>query len=337
MHIGLDQIRFLGKGLNRPECVVAHRSGLLLVPDWTGSGGISILTLSGVVHRVLVSSPAPGVDLPVRPNGIALEPGGSVLLAHLGEVKGGVYRLWPDGRCEVVVDTVNGRPMPPSNFVTRARDGRLWIAVSTMRQPRSLDYRPMAATGYLALYRDGEARIAAEGLGYTNECVLSEDEGALWVNETFGRRLTAFDVAGGLLVNRRTVAEFGSGVFPDGLAPAADGSLLVTSIVSNRILRVGPDGTVIQLLEDADIEHLTWVETAFQANEMGRPHLDTMSSKILRNVSNLAFGGSDLGTAYLGCLLGDSIACFASPVPGRPLPHWDYDLGDLAHYAEAPA
>jgi hypothetical protein len=57
---------------------------------------------------------------------------------------------------------------------------------------------------------------------------------------------------------------------------------------------------------------------------MGRAHLDNLPSRVLRNVSSLAFGGPDLRTAYVGCLLGDSIAVFDSPVAGHPPAHWRY-------------
>ena len=63
---------------------------------------------------------------------------------------------------------------------------------------------------------------------------------------------------------------------------------------------------------------------------MGRPHLDRAVSKRLKNISNLAFGGPDLRTAYLGCLLGDSIASFETPVAGARPVHWQADLGPLA-------
>jgi hypothetical protein len=57
---------------------------------------------------------------------------------------------------------------------------------------------------------------------------------------------------------------------------------------------------------------------------MGRPHLDKAAGRILRNISSLAFGGPDLRTAYLGCLLGDTLAHFRSPVAGHPPRHWLY-------------
>ena len=336
MSVALDALRSLGTGLNRPECAVAHASGLVLVPDWSGPGGVALIAPDGRMTRLPASQPGPGVETPVRPNGIALEEGGTVLLAHLGAERGGVYRLYPDGRCTVVTDRIGAVPMPPANFVAADARGRLWITVSTTKVPRALDYRPDANTGLIALHDASGTQVVADGLGYANECLLSADERTLWVNETFARRLTAFDVTADALANRRTVAEFGAGVFPDGLAEAADGSLFVTSIVSNAVLRVWPDGRVETVLADADPAHVAWVEAAFQAGEMGRPHLDRAAGRVLKNVSNLAFAGPDLGQAVLGCLLGDTLAVFDSPVPGRALPHWTCDLGALWALVEEP-
>ncbi|MEM7498960.1 MAG: SMP-30/gluconolactonase/LRE family protein [Pseudomonadota bacterium] len=334
MTLDLDAIRFIGDGLRRPECAVAHESGLVLVPDWTPPGGISVIAPSGRTHRLLATAAGPGVETPVRPNGIALEPGGTILLAHLGEERGGIFRLHADGRCDLVTDEIDGAPMPPANFVLPDSRGRLWITVSTTRVPRALDYRPDAASGVVALHAEGRTRSVASGLGYTNECLLSEDERTLFVNETFARRLTAYDIEGDALTRPRVLARFGAGQFPDGLAPVADGSLVVTSIVSNALLRVSPDGGVETLLEDAEADHVAWVEGAFQRGQMGRPHLDGVRSRVLRNVSNLAFMGPDLRTACLGCLLGDRLATLPMPFAGRALPHWRADLGPLTRYLE---
>ena len=91
-----------------------------------------------------------------------------------------------------------------------------------------------------------------------------------------------------------------------------------------------PDGTQHLIVEDSDADHVATAEQAYQAGELGRPHLDNIKSQCLKNISSLAFGGSNLRTAYIGCLLGDSIAAFESPVAGMPPPHWNYDLGPLA-------
>lgn len=329
MKIEFNPLIFHGNGLVRPECVVAHRSGWLFAPCCDGMGGISAVSPSGETRHHLAQRLCDGAPDSLFPNGIALEDGGSFLIAHLGQSDGGVYRLSPDGTVSMVTNTADGAPMPPTNYAVPDSQQRVWITVSTTLSPRARDYRPDAATGYIALHEDGQTRIVADGLGYTNECLLSADEKTLWVNETFGRRLTAFDVTADGLTNRRTVVELGAGTFPDGLTEAADGSLFVASIVSNRVLRIWPDGQVETLIEDVDAGHLARVETAFQAHEMDRPHLDSVRSERLQNTSNIAFGGPDLKTAYLGCLLGDSIASFDAPVAGRALPHWNHDISPL--------
>lgn len=328
--IALDALRPLGAGLNRPECALTHRSGLALVPDWTGSGGVAVVAPDGRTTRILASDPPE----PMRPNGIALEPEGRALMAHLGETRGGLFRLHPDGAVEPVLEAVDGRPLPPCNFVLRERSGRMWLTVSTRVVPRADDYRMDARTGFVVVIDEAGARIVADGLGYANECLLSPDGATLWVNETFGRRTTAFAVGpDGALSDRRTVAAYGAGVFPDGLALDAEGALWVVSIVSNRVMRVR-DGAVETLLEDCEPAHLDAVEAAFHAGRMGRPHLDRAGGRRLRNVSNFAFGGPGLRTAHLGCLLGDAVETFEAPVAGEPPPHWDLPLGPLARLLE---
>ena len=325
--IDLANVSFVGGGLNRPECVLAHSSGRLFASDWTGNGGVGVVEPDGRVYRIL----ARDAGEPLRPNGIALLPGGAFLLAHLGATTGGVWRLEPDGRARPVLTELDGAPLPPTNFVHLDATGRLWITVSTRLQPRSLGYRSDVADGFVVLVDDTGARVVADGLGYTNECLVHPDGNRLFVNETFARRLAAFEIgADGRLSNKTVVAEFGEGTFPDGLTFDADGGVWVTSIVSNRVLRIAPDGRQEIMIEDCDPDHLARVEDAFQAGKMDRPHLDTVHSKRLRNISSLAFGGGDLRTAYLGCLLGDSIASVPAPVAGHPPPHWTFDIGALA-------
>jgi sugar lactone lactonase YvrE len=322
----LSTLSFLGAGLNRPECVLTHESGLLFAADWAGTGGVAIVTPAGEVARIEARSP----ERIMRPNGIALEPGASFLLADLGAEAGGIFRLYPDGEIEPIVTELEGRPFPPTNYAHRDESGRLWVTVSTRRVPRSLGYRPDVDDGFIVLVDSGAARIVADGLGYTNECLLSPDGDHLYVNETFTRKLSRFPVRqDGSLGAKEVVATFGAGTYPDGLTFDAEGGVWITSIVSNRVIRVAPDGRQEIVIEDADPDHVAWTEAAYQAGELGRPHLDRIASRRLKNISSLAFGGPHLKTAYLGCLLGDSIALFDSPVAGHPPTHWAYPLGDL--------
>jgi len=316
----LDAIGSVGSGLNRPECVLCTIHGDIYAGDWRG--GVAHILPNG--EQRLYTGTAPDGRL-LRPNGIALNADGSFLIADLGEEKGGVFRLTRDGQVSVFVDRVDGVELPPSNFVFTDHEQRTWITVSTRHVPRSGAYRPDVADGFIVLADKKGARIVADGLGYTNEAAIHPDGEWLYVNETFGRRLVRYRLnANGDLGNRDVVTEFGDGTYPDGLTFDADGGAWITSIISNRVIRVLPDGRQQLMLEDADAEHVAWTEAAFLANQLGRPHLDSIRSKQLKNISSLAFGGRDLCTIHLGCLQGDSIAFLRQEIAGYPPAHWSF-------------
>lgn len=334
--IPLHRLAFHGEGLARPECVLAHRSGLLFAADWTGPGGVCVVDpATGAVHRHLARDPS----AKLMPNGILLEPDGSFLLAKLDSDAGGVFRLYPDGTHEAVLTEVDGAPLPPTNFIAADGRGRLYVTVSTRRIPRHLAARPDDGDGFVALVSEtGGATIVADGLGYANECVIEEGGGALLVNETFGRLTSRYPVrADGTLGGREILARYGEGIFPDGAAFDAERGLWITSIVSNTVLRVAPDGRQTVVIEDRDEARVAKVEAAFAAGTLDRALLDAPHAGPLKNISSLAFGGADLSTAYLGCLLGERIASFAAPVRGMPPLHYDADLTPLVADGVLPA
>ncbi len=317
MTLTLEELTFVGQGLKRPECVLCTSDGSVFAADW--EGGVTRIAPDGSQTRWLARD-----EDWVRPNGVALCRDGSFLLAHLGDESGGVFRLDRDGTLRPVLTEVEGAPLPPTNFVLEDAKGRLWITVSTRLRPRILGCRGDVADGFIVLLDDKGARIVADGLGYTNEVQFDAEGCHLYVNETFGRRLSRFRVApDGSLSDYEVVTEFGPGTFPDGLAFDAEGAIWIVSIVSNRVIRVRPDGGQEVVLDDSDAAHLEWVETAYATGELTRAHLDRIESRRLKNISSLAFGGPDLKTVYLGCLLGDSLARFRAPVAGRPPLHWD--------------
>lgn len=317
--LDLRSLSTVGHGLHRPECVLCTANGRTYAADWRG--GVTVIEPDGSQWSLM----ARNGDISVRPNGIALMEDGSFLLTHLGEEDGGVWRLSELGDLSPFAVEVDGVPLPPTNFVYLDQLRRVWITVSTRQVPRAKGYNGRVADGFIVLVDDAGPRIVADGLGYTNECVIHPDGRHLFVNETFSRRLTCYDVAAdGALSNRRTVTEFGPGTFPDGLCFDTEGGVWIASVVSNRLLRLAPDGTLETIIEDNDPEHLAWVEDAYQAGTMGRPHLDDIRSTRLRSISNVAFGDAGLKTGYLGCLLGDTITTFASPVAGYPLAHWTF-------------
>jgi len=318
--LSLDALTFRGSGLVRPECVLATADGALYTADWRG--GVACIRADGT--QALYLGKLPG-ERPLRPNGIAVLADGTFLLADLGETRGGVFALSRAGEVRPFLEAVGGVELPPSNYVALDAAGRVWITISTRLLPRSRGYRGDVADGFVVRVDARGARIVADGLGYTNEALVSPDGAWLYVNETFGRRLSRFRLReNGELGAKEVVTTFGHGTYPDGLTFDAEGGVWITSIVSNRVIRVAPDGRQTLMLEDADPARTDWAEQAYLAGTMGRPHLDKAAGRVLRNISSLAFGGPGLRTAYLGCLLGDAVALFPSPIAGAPPVHWGF-------------
>jgi len=142
---------------------------------------------------------------------------------------------------------------------------------------------------------------------------------------SYARRLTRFRIGpDGSLGGRELFAEFGHGTYPDGLAFDVECALWATSVVSNRLIRVARDGSRSRVLDDGDPGHVAWVEEAYLAGRLGRPHMDKIAARVLKSLSSIAFGGDDLRTAHLGVLLGDRLPLVRLPVAGIPMVHWDW-------------
>lgn len=317
--IPLSDVSFHGSGLVRPESVLVARDGRVFAADFRG--GVSALQPDGS-HRLIAGETA---DLPggLKPNGIAFDRDRSFILAHLGAEEGGVFRLTPEGQASPLLREVEGVPLPPTNYALRDAEGRLWVTVSTRLSPRHLDWKPTAASGFIVLADARGARIAADGLGYTNECLPSPDGRFLYVNETYTRRLSRFPLAAdGTLGPKQVVAEFEEGEFPDGLAFDAEGQVWVTAIVANRLIRVDPaTGRMARMLDAGDPAHVARIAAACRAETLTPADMAEARSP-LANVSSIAFAGPGRREAWLGCLLADRIMRVALPVAGAPPPHW---------------
>ena len=318
-NVAPDGLEFFGRNLSRPECVLCLESGDTFVSNW--NGGVTRIAADGTPNHILA---APGATPhPIGVNGFAITREGDFLLADLNPSGGGVWRLGMDGSAEPFLLEIDGAPIPPTNFVGVDAKGRAWITISTRHEPRDKAYRNDVADGYIIMVENGNARIVADGIGYTNEAIVDPSGEWLAVNETFGRRTSRYPIAAdGSLGAKETVTAYGAGIYPDGLAYDEDGGIWMTSVVSNRLVHVAPDGEQTIVFEDCDAEVLAEIEKAFLAGELGRKHLDSVVSKIARSISSIAFGGPDRKTIYLGNLLDDKIYTFRSPVAGAAPTHW---------------
>jgi sugar lactone lactonase YvrE len=322
--LDLQRLRWVGRDLMRPECVLATAAGDLYCADWRG----------GVVHIDATGAQrtyggAAEVSADYVPNGIALLRDGSFLVANLG-TRGGVWRQWRDGRREPWLMSVDGHALPPVNFVWLDAQERVWLTVMFKHAPDGgHTFQNTTPAGFLVRIDHVDAphtaRVAREGLFTPNECRISADGRSLYVNETFVRRVVRYELdANGQVGARHVLAQFDELTLPDGLSLDAEGALWITCVGSNRILRVSPEGMVSTLCEDYDPAHLRQVVQAVADGTLNRPLLYANPGATLPNVTSIAFGGPDLRTAYVGSVSGTALAVFDSPVAGAAPVHWHW-------------
>jgi sugar lactone lactonase YvrE len=319
--ISVSELRPLGRGLRRPECVLPVGSRDVFVPEWPDDSSRSRggITAVGEDGRQQTWRAATTIDL--RPNGIGLAPDGSFLIANLG-ADGGVWRLQRDGALQSFVTAVDGIPLPPANFVTVDERGRTWISVSTRQVPRQLAWRTDVADGFIVMVDETGVRLVADGLQYTNEVRPDPTGRWLYVVETFGRRLRRFAIGSdGNLSNSEVILTLGHGCFPDGFAFDEEGGIWVTSLVSNRLMRFHDDHVQI-VLDDTNAAFVDDVERAFAARTMNAAHLGPIPGTHLQQLTSVAFGGADRRTIYLGSLHASCIYSFRTAIAGARVPQW---------------
>ena len=318
MKIDLSSITYVGDGLNRPESVIATAKGELFVSDH----------VCGVHELGKPKRNLEGVPEGFLTNGIALTPEREFLVANLGtSCGGGVWRIDRQHRLTPMLMEVDGVPLTSTNFVTIDASGRTWVSMSTRMVPRELAFNAKVADGFIAVLDQRGARIVADGIAFTNECRVDPSGRWLYVNETYGRKLSRFPILGQddwRLGPKEVVHSFTDGDFPDGLTFDSQGGVWVACVVSNRVVRIDADGKASVVLEDPDAELIASAEARYSKGSLSRGDIDSGGTRSLRNVSSVAFGGADLRTVYLGNLAGHRLATFKSPIAGAEPPHWKY-------------
>jgi len=322
--IDLSEVAYVGNGLKRPECVYATKSGMIYTShaDPNGQGGIACIYPNGQIETILAEKG----DVPeiFITNGYALMPDGSFMIANLGP-DGGVYRLTRDGTLTLELDAVDGRKLPSTNFVNRDAQGRLWVSVSTWHDPRDQAFRRGVCDGFIVLMDENGGRIVADDVDFANENKVHPSGKWLYVNETMGRAVVRYAIKhDGGLGPKEIAAEYGEGNFPDGFEFDCEGGIWMTSIVSNRVVHVSPEGWETIILEAGDQGLIARSEVAYQNGDFNRDYQNEGNASPLGNCASICFGGPDLKSVFLGSLAGHSVSTFRVDVSGAEPAHWHF-------------
>jgi sugar lactone lactonase YvrE len=196
-------------------------------------------------------------DVPTQPSGLGWLPDGRLLIVSMRDAK--LLVRDASGALSVHADLgpyVGGHP---NDMVVDAQ-GRAYIGNF------GFDLMAGGSVATASLIRvdpDGSVTVVAGDLLFPNGSVITP-EGVLVVAETFGSRLSAFDIAAdGSLSNRRAFAAWGDAptttvlgealgqlqVGPDGICLDAEGCIWVADALKGRAIRVREGGEIVDEIQ----------------------------------------------------------------------------------------
>jgi sugar lactone lactonase YvrE len=231
----MTELRTLMTGLAFGESPRWH-DGRLWVSDWAAHEVIAVDPdgRSEVVVRV----PFPSI-----PMCIDFLPDGRLLMVSPSD--GRIVRREPDGSLVTHADLSGVSDRGFNEIVVDGR-GNTYLNAPGFDMMAGEEFAP----GIVALLAtDGSARQVAGGIAFPNGMAVTPDGSTLIVADSYGKELTAFDIAaGGGLSNRRVWADLGDGV-PDGICLDAEGACWYADVPNRRCVRVREGGQVLQTIE----------------------------------------------------------------------------------------
>jgi sugar lactone lactonase YvrE len=225
-------MRTIKRGLMLGESPRWH-DGSLWVSDW-GAGEILAIDETG---RSEVAARVDGL-----PFCFDWLPDGGLLVVAGRE--GRLLRRDPDGSFATHADLTELAPPPWNDIVVDGR-GNAYVGNTGFDFPGG-EFAP----GSIALIApDGSMRQVADGVAFPNGVAVTADNATLILAESYGNRLTAWDIApDGALTGRRVWADLGDGV-PDGICIDRDGAVWYADVPNRRCVRVREGGEVLQTVE----------------------------------------------------------------------------------------
>ncbi|KYF57884.1 gluconolactonase [Sorangium cellulosum] len=310
--LDLSRIERVGQGLVRPECVIAEPDGTLWASDARG-----IATRIDPDGRQATLGPEVG-----EPNGMAMDRQGNLIVAALSGGK--VHKLHRDGRSEVLLDSIDGKPLGAVNFCFVDSRDRLWISVLTRQLPWWSAVVGGARDGYIVLVDEKGPRIVADDISLTNEVRLDADERFLYAIETIPGRILRFPVRDdGSLGEREQFGpdSLGIGGYMDGFAFDAEGNIWVAAVTRNGLAVIFPDGSHQIVFEDPRPATLEAMTVKLRSGTIEPADLGACAGDTVQLPTSITFGGPDLRTCFMGSLAMPRLLSFRAPVAGLPLAH----------------
>lgn len=219
-----EPLTTLVDGLLFPECP-RWRDGRLYFSDML-AGFVIALAPDGSSTRI--------ATVPAGPAGLGWRPDGTLLIVSMQN------RRLITASGSVVAELGQIAPFHCNDMLVD-REGRAYIGNFGFDLHGGAETKP---TCLVCVEPDGRVHAAAEDLLFPNGMAMTPDGRTLVVAETFGHRLTAFDVVpGGALSNRREWAAL-PGVYPDGICMDPEGAIWVSCPTAGETILVREGGEI---------------------------------------------------------------------------------------------
>ncbi len=178
------------------------------------------------------------VAVPQQPSGLGWLPDGRLLVVSMLDRK--LLRL--DGG--TLVEHADLAPLAPGacNDMIVDEQGRAYVGNYGFDMYGGEDPRDASL---VMVAPDGRAQVVGVPLAFPNGTVITPDGTTLLVGESWGRRISAFDIAAdGTLTNHRVWAEL-QGATVDGMCLDAEGAIWAACPFTGRCVRVVEGGTIV--------------------------------------------------------------------------------------------
>lgn len=184
---------------------------------------------------------APFAEVAGQPSGLGWDPHGHLMVVSMVDRR--VLKFHPDGP-QVFADLSGLAAFHCNDMVVDAAGGAY---VGNFGFDLDGGATPVP-TVLIRVAPDGTPSVAADDVRFPNGSVITPDGRTLIVGESFGGRLTAWDIAAdGTLSNRRLWAQL-DGAVPDGICLDAEGAIWSACPISGRVLRVLEGGEVTDVV-----------------------------------------------------------------------------------------